>query len=75
MKKNKLLITIILLGFLTFGMTYSGLIKENFVTPLVKQLTESEKRSEKKMAKSESKSFHTTKKTSVNLCGGDYFCN
>ncbi|EJL62936.1 beta strand repeat-containing protein [Flavobacterium sp. CF136] len=66
MKKNKLLITIILLGFLTFGMTYSGLIKENFVTPLVKQLTESEKRSEKKIAKSESKSFHTTKKTSVN---------
>lgn len=62
MKKNKLLITIILLGFLTFGMTYSGLIKENFVAPLVKQSTESEK----KIAKSESKSFQTTEKTSTN---------
>jgi|GEM_PF-5374668 len=45
MKKNKLLIVIILLGFLSFGMSYSSLIKENFVAPLVKKLAESEKKS------------------------------
>ncbi|MFH6992852.1 Ig-like domain-containing protein [Flavobacterium sp. FlaQc-48] len=45
MKKNKLLIVIILLGFLSFGMSYSSLIKENFVAPLVKKLAEPEKKS------------------------------
>lgn len=65
MKKNKLLIIIILLGFLTFGMTYSGLIKENFVTPLVKQLTDSKKSSVTKIAESKN-NLLTTKKTNAN---------
>jgi len=62
MKKNKLLIIIILLGFLTFGMSYSGFIKEKFVAPLVKQLTKPEKRAVEKIAKGKNQSFQTNKK-------------
>ena len=43
MKKNKLLIVIILMGFLTFGMSYNTVIKENVVTPFIKQVAEVEK--------------------------------
>ncbi|MDR7208665.1 Ig-like domain-containing protein [Flavobacterium piscis] len=52
MKNNKLLSIIILLGFITFGMSYSTLIQKNFVAPLVKQLTESENKSAPKISKS-----------------------
>lgn len=48
MKKNKLLIVVLLLGFLSFGISYNGIIKENFIVPVVKQLSESEKNTDKK---------------------------
>ncbi|MGQ7945874.1 Ig-like domain-containing protein [Flavobacterium sp. WC2509] len=66
MKKNKLLVIIILLGFLTFGMTYSGFINKNFVAPLAKQLTGSKKESVNKTSQKKNKLFLTTEKASVN---------
>ncbi|HEX8018051.1 MAG TPA: Ig-like domain-containing protein [Flavobacterium sp.] len=66
MKKNKLLIIIILLGFLTFGMTYSGFINENFVTPLAKQLIKTEKKSLNKTAESKKKLFSKKQKVTAN---------
>jgi hypothetical protein len=66
MKKNKLLIIVILLGFLTFGISYSSLIKENFVTSLVKQLSESEKSHPVKEAVNNSNKLLLTKKVNVN---------
>ncbi len=65
MKKNKLLIIIILLGFLTFGMKYSGFINENFVTPLAKQLIKTEKESVNKTAESKKKLFSKKQKVTT----------
>lgn len=66
MKKNKLLIIVILLGFLTFGISYSSLIKENFVTSLVKKLSEFENsRPVKETIKANDKLF-LAKKVNVN---------
>ncbi|PXY44925.1 Ig-like domain-containing protein [Flavobacterium hydrophilum] len=65
MKKNKLLVIIILLGFLTFGMKYSGFINENFVAPLAKQLTEPKKESVNKTAEIIDKPFLTKQKTNA----------
>jgi hypothetical protein len=56
MKKNKLLIIIILLGFLTFGMSYSSFVKENVVAPIIKQIAGSEKRAIDQVAKSKTES-------------------
>ncbi|MNX12046.1 hypothetical protein D3C86_418170 [compost metagenome] len=66
MKKNKLLIIIVLLGFLTFGMSYSGLIKENVVAPFVKQVADSEKSIVTQIAKSESEKIRANKIASTN---------
>jgi hypothetical protein len=65
MKKNKLLIIAILLGFLTFGVSYSSFIKENFVVPIVKQLTQSKNKSVKKVIKTDDERF-VSQKTNVN---------
>ncbi|SFC55390.1 beta strand repeat-containing protein, partial [Flavobacterium phragmitis] len=43
MKNNKLLVVIVLLGFLSFGMKYNNIIKENVVAPIVESLAKAEK--------------------------------
>mgnify|MGYP001048006661 CR=1 FL=1 len=42
MKNNKLLVVIILLGFLSFGMKYNSIIKKNVVAPIVESLAKAE---------------------------------
>ncbi|WP_394773000.1 Ig-like domain-containing protein [Flavobacterium sp.] len=66
MKKNKLLIVIILIGFLTFGMSYNNTIKENFVAPFIRQVTEIEKKIVTKTASQKSKTVSAEEQTSVN---------
>ena len=43
MKNNKLLAVIILVGFLSFGMKYNTIIKNNFVAPIVERFVKAEK--------------------------------
>ncbi|WP_278021759.1 hypothetical protein [Flavobacterium ginsengisoli] len=43
MKNNKLLVVIILVGFLSFGMKYNTIIKKNFVAPIVESFVKAEK--------------------------------
>ncbi len=65
MKKNKLLIVTILLGFLTFGMSYNTLIKENVVAQLVKQIAKVEKKIVGKETNSKIESSPVKKEASV----------
>ncbi|WP_281309478.1 Ig-like domain-containing protein [Flavobacterium flavigenum] len=66
MKKNKLLIIImVLLIFLSLGISYGNLMKENFVTALVKQLTKPENITIKKVVNNRNNSFVSKDKTSV----------
>lgn len=65
MKKNKLLIVTILLGFLTFGMSYNTLIKENVVAQLVKQIAKVEKKIVGKGTNSKIESSPVKKEASV----------
>ncbi|MBX9806975.1 MAG: cadherin-like domain-containing protein, partial [Flavobacteriaceae bacterium] len=65
MKKNKLLIVTILLGFLTFGMSYNNLIKENVVAALVKQIAKVDKKILTKETKSKNKPSPVKKGASV----------
>ncbi|WP_343618392.1 Ig-like domain-containing protein [Flavobacterium sp.] len=43
MKNNKLLVIIILVGFLSFGMKYNSIITKKFVAPVIEQLAKAEK--------------------------------
>ncbi|MFD2942283.1 Ig-like domain-containing protein [Flavobacterium notoginsengisoli] len=43
MKNNKLLVVIVLLGFLSFGMKYNNIINKNVVAPIVESLAKAEK--------------------------------
>ncbi|MDQ6530987.1 Ig-like domain-containing protein [Flavobacterium sp. LHD-85] len=65
MKNNKLLVVIILVGFLSFGMKYNTIIKKNFVTPIVESLVKAEKtfiyqKEENKSKKAETKESTTS---------------
>ena len=66
MKKNKLLIVIILIGFLTFGMSYNKTIKENFVAPFIRQATKIEKNIAARTTLQKSKISNAVKETSIN---------
>ncbi|WP_264535669.1 Ig-like domain-containing protein [Flavobacterium sp. N1736] len=66
MKKNKLLIVIILMGFLTFGMSYNNVIKENVVTPFIKQVAEVEKQIVAKINPNKNNQAPVKKEASVN---------
>ncbi|WP_348812052.1 beta strand repeat-containing protein [Flavobacterium maritimum] len=66
MKKNKLLIIVVLLGFFTFGMSYRDLFKENVVVPLEKQVAEVEKKFVAKETNSKNKPSLIKQETSVN---------
>ena len=66
MKKIKLLIVTILLGFLTFGMSYNNLLKENVVAQLVKQIAKVEEKLVAKVTNSKTKPSPVKKESSVN---------
>lgn len=66
MKKNKLLIIVmVFVAFLSLGMSYGNLMKENFVAALVKQLTEPEKKKIKKVVNTPDNSVVIQSKTSL----------
>ncbi|MBJ2124371.1 Ig-like domain-containing protein [Flavobacterium sp. IB48] len=65
MKNNKLLVVIILVGFLSFGMKYNTIIRKNFVAPIVESFVKAEKtfidqKKESKVKKVEIKTDKTT---------------
>ncbi|MRX39285.1 T9SS type A sorting domain-containing protein [Flavobacterium sp. LC2016-23] len=66
MKKNKLLLVIILMGFLTFGMSYNNVIKENVVTPFIKQVAKVEKQIVAVIAPAKKNTAPAKEETSVN---------
>ncbi|WP_163409449.1 Ig-like domain-containing protein [Flavobacterium ajazii] len=67
MKKNKLLIIImVLLVFLSLGISYGNLMKENFVAALVKQLTQFENSSVKKVVDVKNTSIIKQERAQVN---------
>lgn len=66
MKKNKLLIIVmVFVAFLSLGISYGNLMKENFVAALVKQLTEPEKKTIKKVVNTPNNSVVIQNKTSA----------
>ncbi len=65
MKNNKLLVVIILLGFLSFGMKYNTIIKNNVVATIVESLTKAEtafidQKEENEVKESKSKAKETS---------------
>lgn len=58
-----------LFGFLTFGMSYSGFVKENVVNPILKQIANSEKNAGDQIvnAKTEGKKYLNKKSAVTNL--------
>ncbi|KIO51207.1 Ig-like domain-containing protein, partial [Flavobacterium hibernum] len=66
MKKNKLLILIMLFGFLSFGMSYSGFVRENVVTPILNKIANSEKKAVDQVVKAKTgRKKDLAKKTTV----------